>query len=94
MNARFHANSDGEPHIHDHSVSEEEVFDVLERPLERVAGRDDSFVTIGRTRGGRILKVIGVPARDEDGILVITAFDLPARQVRALYRRMSRRRQS
>jgi hypothetical protein len=68
------------------------VIEAVARPLERIAGRDESVVLIGRTRGGRILKVIYAPARDGDGIFVITAFDLPPKQVRALNRRSKRRR--
>lgn len=94
MNIRFHTDLGGQPHIHGHNVSEEEVIEVLSRPLERVAGRDLSFVTIGRTRAGRILKVIDVPSRDEDGIFVITAFDLPPKQVKALNRRLRQRRRT
>ena len=92
MAIRFHTDLNGEPHIHAHRVSEQEVIEVLARPLERVAGRDDSFITIGRTRAGRILKIIHAPTRDEDGIFIISAFDLPAKQVRALKRRLKRRR--
>jgi hypothetical protein len=94
MRVRFHTDLDGEPHLHAHNVSEQEVLEVLSRPLERVAGRDESFVTIGRTRGGRILKVIDLPARDGDGIFVVTAFDLPPKQARAMNRRLKRRSQS
>lgn len=92
MNIRFHTDLDGEPHIHGHNVSEAEVIEVLDRPLERIAGRDSSFITIGRTRAGRILTVIDTLARDGDGIFVITAYDLPVKQVRALNRRLKRRR--
>ena len=43
----FHADPDGEPHIHAHSVDEYEVAEVLARPLEVIRGRDDSYVATG-----------------------------------------------
>ena len=94
MRIRFHTNPDGLPHIHDHNVTEEEVVEALSRFLERVSGRDDSVIAIGRTRSGRILKIIYAPARDGDGIFVITAFDLPPKQAKALQRRLNRRRRT
>jgi hypothetical protein len=91
---RFHTDPDGQPHIHAHRVDESEVLEVFNRPLERVAGRDESIVLIGRTRSGRILKIIYAIAHDGDGIFVITAYDLPEKQYRALNRRLRRRRHS
>jgi len=91
MRIRFHTDIDGTPHIYQHNVSEEEAIEAITRPIERIAGRDESFILIGRTRSGRVLKVIYALARDGDGIFVITAFDLPDKQVRALNRRNKRR---
>lgn len=51
----------GEPHMLRHAVSEQEVADVLERPLEDRTGADGSRVALGQTRGGRYLRVIYVP---------------------------------
>jgi hypothetical protein len=73
-------------------VDEDEVLEALVRPLEQIAGRDDSTILIGRTAAGRVLKVIFTDARDGDGIFVITAFDLPPRQLKALRRRLKRKR--
>ena len=92
MTIRFHTNPDGEPHVHDHGVDEEEVLQALSQPLEQIAGRDDSTILIGRTTAGRVLKVIFTDARDGDGIFIITAFDLPPKQLKALRRRLKRRR--
>jgi hypothetical protein len=92
VKVRFHTNPDGEPHIHDHGVAETEVLEALARPLEQFSGRDDCTILIGRTVGGRVLKIILADAHDGEGILVITAFDLPAKQLRALRRRLKRRR--
>jgi uncharacterized protein len=91
MNVRFHTNPDGEPHVHDHGVSEVEVYEALAAPLEQVRGRDESLVLIGRTLAGRVLKIIFVDAREGDGIFVITAYDLPPKQLRALRRRLKGR---
>jgi hypothetical protein len=92
MNVRFHTNPDGEPHIHDHGVAEDEVLEALAWPLEQISGRDESTILIGRTAAGRVLKVIFADARDGQSIFIITAFDLPAKQLRALRRRLKRRR--
>lgn len=93
MEIRYHLNPNtGEPHIYDHDVTESEVEDVLRRPMEQTPGRRDSIVALGQTRAGRALKVIYVPDDNGAGIFVITAFDLPPKQVRALKRRLKRRR--
>jgi hypothetical protein len=88
MRVRFNRNADGEPHIHDHHVEVSEVLEALDDTLECIAGTADSTIVIGRTRGGRVLKVIHAPSRDGDGIFVVTAYDLPPKQVRALKRRL------
>jgi len=94
MRVRFHTDPDGEPHISAHHVETDEVLEALDRIMERTPGRDESFIAIGRTRSGRVLKVIYAIADDGDGIFVITAFDLPPKQQRALQRRLRRRRRS
>jgi hypothetical protein len=74
MHVRCHTDSDtGLPHIYGHNVSESEVEDVLRRPLENRAGQRDSRILIGRTRAGRVLKVICIPDDDGVGIFVVTA---------------------
>lgn len=94
MKFRFHTDADGQSHIHAHHVDESEVLEAFNRPLERIAGRDESIVLVGRTRSGRILKIIYAIAQDGDGIFVITAYDLPEKQWRALQRRLKRRKRS
>jgi hypothetical protein len=91
MNVRFNTDADGQLHIHAHHVDVSEVLEVLARPIEQAPGRADSTVVIGRTRAGRLLKVIHAPSRDGNGIFVVTAYDLPAKQLRALNRRRRRR---
>jgi hypothetical protein len=46
----------GEPHIAGHNVSEQEVEDVLGRPLEDRPGSEGSRVALGQTEAGRYLK--------------------------------------
>lgn len=92
MNVRFNLNPDAEAHTLDHGVSEAEVHEAMDRPLLQTSGRDGSTILIGRTIAGRVLKIIFTDARDGDGIFVITAFDLPDKQIRALQRRLKRRR--
>ena len=46
------------PHICDHDVSESEVEGVLAHSEEDRPGKDGSRVAIGRTSGGRYLRVI------------------------------------
>ena len=62
MTVRFYIDpATGQPHIYGHSVGEEEVEDVLARPIEDRAGRDGSRIAFGQTDAGRYLRVIYVP---------------------------------
>jgi hypothetical protein len=88
---RFNLDDYGDPHIWIHNVSEREVREALSTPLESIKGRENSLITIGMTRSGRYLKVIYSPDEIGDGIFVITAFDLPAKQIGALKKRLRRR---
>jgi len=80
-----------QPHFFEHNVSVQEVLDVLRKPLEEIKGRRNSVIAIGQTRGGRYLRVIYSPDDDGIGIFVVTAYDLPDKQLRALRRRLRRR---
>jgi len=77
----------GRPHIHGHHVSEDEVEEVLERPLEDRPGAEGSRVALGQTRAGRYLRVIYVPDPMPESVFVITAYDLGEKAKRALRRR-------
>jgi len=79
------------PHIYGHDVSEQEVEEVLCHPGEDRPGRDNSRVAIGRTSGGRYLRVIYVPDPAPSSVFVITAYDLRGKPLVA-YRRRHRRR--
>jgi hypothetical protein len=82
----------GQPHIFQHGAGEEEVEDVLANPGEDRPGREGARVVIGRTVGGRYLKVVYVREPKPDSIFVITAYELRGKPLRA-YRRRLRRRQ-
>ncbi len=80
------------PHIYNHEVSEEEVEDVLRSPGEDRPGREDSRVALGRTTGGRFLRVIYLLDPESDGLFVITAYNLSGKPLRAFLRRRKRKR--
>jgi hypothetical protein len=72
-------------------VAEHEVEEVLRNPIERRRGDADSQVLIGRTAEGRFLRVIISVDPDRRGVFVITAYDLKAKPLKALRRRMRKR---
>lgn len=91
MNVRYYIDPQTDaPHIYGHDVSEPEVEEVLERPVEDYAGREGSRVAIGRTSAGR--RVIYVPDPEPNSVFVITAYDVRGKPLLA-YRRRRRRRQ-
>jgi hypothetical protein len=92
MNLRFNLDESGDPHIWHHNVTEPEVAQAMIDPLETVKGRGTSKIAIGQTRAGRYLKIIYSPDEIGDGMFVVTAFDVPPRQIRALMKRIRRRR--
>lgn len=54
MQIRYHTDPTTRlPHIYQHNVSEQEVEDILVRPLQDIRGRDDSRIAIGQTEEGR-----------------------------------------
>ena len=92
MELRFYIDPEtGFPHIHSHGVEEEEVDEVLASPGEDRPGREGSRVAIGRTGGGRFIRVIYVPDPVPDQAFVITAYELSGKPL-AAYRRRVRRR--
>jgi len=78
-------------HIYNHDVDESEVEDVLLHPVEDRAGKEGSRVAIGKTGGGRYLRVIYVPDSESDSIFVITAYELRGKPLCA-FRRRNRRK--
>ena len=92
MNVRFYFDRDSrEPHFAHHGVTEQEVRDVLARPLEDRPGRDDSRIALGQTGAGRYLRVVYVPDPEPDSVFVITAYDLGPKAKHALRRRRRRK---
>jgi hypothetical protein len=81
-----------QPHIYRHAVAEEDVEEVLRRPMEDRPGREGSRVAVGRTQAGRYLRVIYVPDPVADSVFVVTAYQLGPKALRALRRRRRRRR--
>jgi len=79
------------PHIHEHNVDEHEVAHVLRNPGEDRVGREGSRVAIGRTPGGRYLRVIYVRDSERDSVFVVTAYVLAGKPLLA-YRRRRRRK--
>lgn len=94
MIIRFYLDPDtNQPHMVRHGVSEEDVGDVLTRPMEDRAGADGSRIALGQTRAGRYLRVVYVPDPDPDSVFVITAYDLAPKAKQALRRRRRRKNQ-
>jgi hypothetical protein len=92
VNIRYNRDFDtGLAHIYRHGVSENEVEDVLRNPIERRRGDADSQILIGQTAQGRFLRVIISIDPDRRGVFVITAYDLAAKPLKALRRRMRKR---
>ncbi|WP_374232663.1 MULTISPECIES: DUF4258 domain-containing protein [unclassified Thiocapsa] len=93
MNIRFFIDPQtGAPHIYEHRVSEDEVEEILLYSSEDRPGRDGSRVALGRTSGGRFLRVIYVPDPEPNSVFVITAYELRGKPLTA-FRRRHRRKQ-
>jgi hypothetical protein len=92
VDVRYYIDPETEqPHIYRHGVVEQEVEDVLRRPIEDRPGHDGSRVALGRTRAGRYLRVIYMPDPLPDSVFVITAYELGPKALRALRRRRRRK---
>ncbi len=74
------------PHIYNHQVSEDEVYQILSRPGEDRPAADDSRIAVGQTDAGRYLRVIYV-SRGSSDIFVVTAYELTDKQLKAYRRR-------
>ncbi|HVE91107.1 MAG TPA: hypothetical protein VNE62_02240 [Actinomycetota bacterium] len=89
MEIRFFIDEEtGDPHVYLHGVSETEVAEVLSAPIEDRQGADETRVAIGRTEGGRLLRIIYVRDPTPPSIFVITAYVVSGRVAWALRRRM------
>ena len=95
MDIRYYIDPDtGGPHVYAHGVTEAEVEDIVRDPLERRRGSGDSKVLLGKTRGGRFLRVIASFDEDGAGVFVVTAYDLEGKPLKALKRRLRGRGRS
>ncbi|PYN84734.1 MAG: hypothetical protein DMD89_38740 [Candidatus Rokuibacteriota bacterium] len=91
MDVRYYIDPETDlPHIYRHGVEEQDVEEVLRRPMEDRPGREGARVALGRSRAGRYLRVIYVPDPVPDSVFVITAYRLGAKALRALRRRRRR----
>ena len=79
------------PHIYNHDVSEDEVGNILQYPGEDRPGKDGSRIVLGKTNGGRYLRVIYVPDADPGSVFVITAYNLSGKPLSAFLRRRRRK---
>jgi len=79
------------PHIYEHDVTQDEVEEALRSRHEDRGGEDGARVAIGRTRLGRILRIIYVRDAEPNAIFVITAYELRGKALVA-YRRRQRRK--
>ena len=92
-NVRYYSDPEtGLPHIYNHSVTEEEVEEILARPGEDRQGYEGARIAIGQTEAGRYLRVIHVPDPEPGSVFVITAYEFRGKPLKA-YRRRRRRRQ-
>jgi len=93
MDVRFYIDPEtGSPHLYRHRVTKAEVEDVLVQPLEDRVGAAGARIAIGRTRGGRYLRVVYVPDPSPGSMFVITAYELGAKAKRALQRRRRKKK--
>lgn len=93
MRVRFYLDQrTGLPHIHDHGISEAEVEDVLDNPGEDRPAQDGARSAIGRTEGGRYLRVIYVPDAEPNSVFVITAYPVGPKALFAYRRRRRKKR--
>ncbi len=84
--------NDGVTTIYPQIFLKGQVEEVLQRPGEDRPGSEGSRVAIGRTSGGRLLRVIYVPDPQPDSIFVITAYGLRGKPLVAYRRRYRRKR--
>lgn len=92
MDIRFYQDPEtGLPHIYEHGITEEEVWQVMHGHGEDLRGRDDSRIKIGTTDSGRYLQVIYVRDDDPQSVFVITAYELRGKAKSAFRRRRRRK---
>lgn len=78
--------------IYNHDVSELEVEEILAAPGEDRPGSEGARIALGRTSGGRFLRVVYVPDPEPDSVFAITAYELRGKPLLAFRRRLRKRR--
>jgi hypothetical protein len=92
MRLRFYRDPEsGLPHIYNHGVTEDEVRQVLARPVSNSPAGRNSRTIMGQTLVGRCLKVVFVPDPSPDSGFVVTAYELRGKALKA-FRREQRRK--
>lgn len=92
MRIRYYIDPEtGLPHVYGHGVDEREVQQVLSNPGEDRPGREGSRVAVGRTAGGRYLRVIYVVDAQPSSVFVITAYGLSGKPLMAYRRRRKKK---
>lgn len=92
MELRFYEDPETDlPHIYNHSVTEQEVREVLRGRGEDFPAHSRSRQKLGHTVAGRYLKVIYVPDEVASSVFVITAFELRGKAKAAFRRRQKRK---
>jgi len=93
MKLRYYIDPETElPHIYKHEVSEDEVEEVMRNPGEDRPGKEGSRVALGKTSGGRYLRVIYAPDDDPGSVFIITAYNLTGKPLSAFLRRRRRKK--
>lgn len=92
MDLRFYIDPEtGRPHFETHGISEDEIANIMSNPDEDRRGREGCRMAIGRTEGGRVLRVIYVPDAERKASFVVTAYELTTKQLQAFRRRMKKK---
>ena len=81
-----------QPHIYNHGVTEGETEEILTNSGEDRPGAEGSRVALGKTSGGRYLRVIYVHDDEPGSIFVITAYNLSGKPLKAFLRRRRRKK--
>ena len=81
----------GEPHIYNHGVTEDEVDQVFHSIGDDLPAANNARMKLGQAYNGRYLKVIYVRDDADDGIFVITAYEMRGKEKLAFRRRRRRR---
>jgi hypothetical protein len=83
----------GLPHIYNRGVREEEVRQVLTRPVVNLPAERNARTILGQTPTGRCLKVVLVPDEGAASGFVVAAYELRGRGLKAFRRLRKRKRQ-